>query len=154
MTSVATVRMGQSEDRGLILEMRRRFYADQSDKGLLDVPLDLEEFLVKTTDAALNQRRSGLFLAWRDDAPAGYVLVNHKFTPTTRKPNLWSIEELFIEPGHRGARVGEALTNEAVRYFKGNKADRIQLRVLQANDEGHRFWQKHGFRPTLTLYEL
>jgi ribosomal protein S18 acetylase RimI-like enzyme len=148
------VRIADIQDRGLILDMRQRFYSDQLEKGLLDVPLNLGDFISKTTDAALSLRRAAVFLAWNAGSAAGYLLVNHKFTPTTQRPNVWTIEELFIERDHRGTGAGEALTKEAVAYFKSNNADRIQLRVLEENSEGRRFWLKQGFKPTLTLYEL
>ena len=50
--------------------------------------------------------------------------------------------------------MAEALFAAALADFREHAADRIQLRVLQSNLEGQRFWQKIGFRPNLIVYEL
>ena len=50
---------------------------------------------------------------------------------------IWDMAEFFVLRGYRGRGVGTAMAHEVWRRFPGP----WEIRVMQANDAAHRFWE-------------
>lgn len=57
------------------------------------------------------------------------------------------IESLFVEPGHRGMRVGESLVRRAVDWMKASGAETMVVLTVYGNDGVLPFYARQGFRP-------
>lgn len=151
---MSLVRLAEESDYDRIVEARMRFFDDQIDKGLLDIPLDLPDYLHRTTLAAIAQKRSAILVAESRFPPMSYSLLANKFVPNQRNPNVWAVEEFYVAPSARGVGAGRVLATASIEFMRAKNAERIQLRVLNQNGEGHAFWHRVGFRPALSIYEL
>jgi ribosomal protein S18 acetylase RimI-like enzyme len=72
-------------------------------------------------------------------------------TPKTGAPQVFKdiksgyIADLFVLPEHRKNKVGSALVNASLEWFKANGCETVFLQVLEANQTGMAFWEGQGF---------
>jgi ribosomal protein S18 acetylase RimI-like enzyme len=129
------------------------FWSDQIAKGSIDHP-DVEPArLLADTDKLIERARTFVLLATDRDKPAGYILGQMKILPGIAGSPVSSIEELFVGPAYRHASVAQNLTETVIAELLAAGARRIQLRVLEDNDEGRTFWRRIGFSPSVIIYE-
>lgn len=144
----------RAEDADDVWAMRRSFFEDQIAKGLIDRPASLGPELRAATEKIIANKRSALLLARIGGAPAGYCYAIAKSVPATPPQKIASVEEFYVDPGFRKRGVSHALFQATREEFAALGADRVQLRVLSGNAEGHGFWASVGFEPAVTIYEL
>jgi ribosomal protein S18 acetylase RimI-like enzyme len=58
------------------------------------------------------------------------------------------IDEFGVTEQARGNKIGEALLDELILWFKENGAERVELKVDAFNTGGIQFWSKQGFLNT------
>lgn len=58
------------------------------------------------------------------------------------------ILRVYVDPGHRGERIGSALLESLRESLHEEGADRIQAMVLAENDVGNQFYRQAGFEKT------
>jgi ribosomal protein S18 acetylase RimI-like enzyme len=146
-----SIRPALPADTAALTDLREAFWRDQIAKGTLDSP-DLAPARLPTDTAKLIERaRTVLLVAARGDAVGGYLYAQIKLVPGTTP--VGSIEEIFVNPQSRRANFARTLVERAIAELRVIGAGRIQLRVLQDNAEGRRFWQRLGFGPSVTIYE-
>ena len=62
------------------------------------------------------------------------------------------IKGLYVDTSYRRQGVGKQLVNAAMDWFKDNQCKRVQLEVLQENEEVQAFYRKHwNFEPRWTV---
>ncbi len=64
------------------------------------------------------------------------------------------IESVHVHPDHRGAGVGSALLDEAVRRARALGCYRIQLTSNTARPDAHRFYERFGLAPTHVGFKM
>lgn len=57
---------------------------------------------------------------------------------------------LLLDPARRGQGLGAVFLGHLVGLARRRGAPRLLLAVLDANPRGRAFWERHGFRVTLT----
>ncbi|HUG63039.1 MAG TPA: GNAT family N-acetyltransferase [Methylomirabilota bacterium] len=57
------------------------------------------------------------------------------------------VVDLFVEPGYRGARLGERLIIAAARVSREAGGVFVKLEVVAGNDHAKRFYRRLGFAP-------
>ena len=149
-----SVRAPTEDDVATLLTLRARFFEDQFTKGQRERAEDHKEWLQDSTAKLLKNKRATLFLIESDQGPVGYGYGSTRVTPKMENPVVSSVEEFMIEQYARGKAAGTLLFEAMRADFISRGADRIQLRVLSQNEEGHGFWAALGFEPYLTTYEL
>jgi GNAT superfamily N-acetyltransferase len=104
---------------------------------------------VTATEAGL---REGLFgpravaevlLAYWADEPASFALYFHNFSTFLGKPGIY-LEDLFVEPTHRGRGIGKALLIRVAQIACERNCGRLQWAVLDWNRPAIDFYQSLG----------
>lgn len=81
-----------------------------------------------------------------DAEPAGFALFYRSYSTWLGQPLIF-LEDLFVEPAHRGAGAGIALFKELARVAAERGYSRIEWRVLDWNAPAQRFYQSAGAAP-------
>ncbi len=90
-------------------------------------------------------QRGLIFAARLDGKIIG--MVNLLFTISTAEgePVCW-LEDMVVQPDHRGTGLGGRLLEHVIQYAKKNGFARITLLTDQTNRNAIRFYQRHEFR--------
>lgn len=59
---------------------------------------------------------------------------------------LGVIEDCFVNFGSRRQGIGTSLLDRAMTWFHEKGMERVELAALANNEDGEKFWVKHGFR--------
>ncbi len=81
-----------------------------------------------------------------DGAPAGFALFFHNFSTFLGRPGLY-LEDLFVDPAHRGAGIGRALLAHLARLAVERECGRLEWWVLDWNEPAIRFYRSLGAVP-------
>jgi GNAT superfamily N-acetyltransferase len=82
-------------------------------------------------------------VAERDGRAVGFALFFTTFSTFLCKPGLY-LEDLFVEPAHRGAGIGKALLRELAALARTRGCGRLEWRVLDWNEPSIRFYESLG----------
>ncbi len=92
-------------------------------------------------------------LAEIDGKSIGLALFYYTFNTFKARPNIF-LEDLFVEPGHRGGGIGFALMRHLARRAVAENCRRIEWRVLNWNQPAIDFYQRIGARPIESWHTL
>jgi GNAT superfamily N-acetyltransferase len=82
-------------------------------------------------------------VAERGGRPVGFALYFTTFSTFLCKPGLY-LEDLFVEPAHRGAGIGKALLARLAKLAAERGCGRLEWRVLDWNEPSIRFYESLG----------
>ena len=82
-------------------------------------------------------------VAERGGRPVGFALFFTTFSTFLCKPGLY-LEDLFVEPEHRGAGIGRALLRHLAALCVERGCGRFEWRVLDWNAPSIRFYESLG----------
>ena len=82
-------------------------------------------------------------IAERGGQAVGFALFFTTFSTFLCKPGLY-LEDLFVEPGHRGAGIGKALLRRLAALAVERRCGRFEWRVLDWNEPSIRFYESLG----------
>ena len=104
---------------------------------------------------ALQSRTHGaLFVAERDGRLVGYVCLFGRVDPEDPdeidRPHSY-IADLYVCPDVRRSGVGVRLLEKAEEFARGLGVGRIDLKVVAANREAHRFYCRHGYTDRIVV---
>ena len=99
-------------------------------------------------DAALfgPHPRARAMLAWHDTTPVGFALWYYSFSTFAGRPDLF-LEDIFVEPAHRGTGLGLALFRHLARTARVENCRRMEWRVLNWNQPSIDFYRRLGAQP-------
>ncbi|HXF80777.1 MAG TPA: GNAT family N-acetyltransferase [Usitatibacter sp.] len=83
------------------------------------------------------------FMALAGGRAVGFALFFTTFSTFLCKPGLY-LEDLFVEPGHRGAGIGKALLRRLAALAVERSCGRFEWRVLDWNTPSIRFYESLG----------
>ena len=94
-------------------------------------------------------------IAYLGDTPAGFALFFHIFSTFAGRPGIY-LEDLFVDPEHRGRGVGRALLSYLEGLARERGCDRLQWSVLKWNERAIDFYKSTGAvaRDDWTVYRL
>ena len=84
-------------------------------------------------------------LAERGGRAVGFALFFTTFSTFLCKPGLY-LEDLFVEPGHRGAGIGKALLGRLAALAVERGCGRFEWRVLDWNEPSIKFYESLAAR--------
>jgi len=108
----------------------------------------LEEQKVGTPEAL----RAALFgerpaceaiIAERHGRAVGFALFFTTFSTFLARPGIY-LEDVFVEPGHRGAGIGKAILRRLAALAVERGCGRFEWRVLDWNEPSIRFYESLG----------
>ena len=82
-------------------------------------------------------------IAEADARAVGFALFVTTFSTFLCKPGLY-LEDLFVEPAHRGAGIGKALLRRLAALAVERGCGRFEWRVLDWNEPSIRFYESLG----------
>jgi GNAT superfamily N-acetyltransferase len=82
-------------------------------------------------------------IAERGGRAVGFALYFATFSTFLCKPGLY-LEDLFVEPAHRGAGIGKALLQRLAAMVVERGGGRFEWRVLDWNEPSIRFYESLG----------
>jgi len=87
-----------------------------------------------------------VLLAEEDDAVVGFALFFHNYSTFLGKPGIY-LEDLFVEPEHRGQGHGKALLTALARLAVERNCGRLEWAVLDWNEPSIAFYRSLGAVP-------
>lgn len=82
-------------------------------------------------------------MAFRDDVPVGFALYFYNFSTFLGKRGIY-LEDLFVEPEHRGHGIGKALLQRLSSIAKDEDCARMEWSVLTWNQPSIDFYHRLG----------
>ena len=128
--------------------------ADCDDLHRLIVALAEYEKLTHLVEGSAEGLRTALFgarpsceavIAERHGRAVGFALYFTTFSTFLCRPGLY-LEDVFVEPEHRGAGIGKALLRHLARIAAERGCGRFEWRVLDWNTPSIRFYESLGAR--------
>jgi GNAT superfamily N-acetyltransferase len=107
------------------------------------------EHMAVGTEQALREQLFGprpaaeTLIAERGGRAVGFALYFTTFSTFLCKPGLY-LEDLFVEPAHRGAGIGKALLRRLAALARERDCGRLEWRVLDWNEPSIRFYESLG----------
>jgi GNAT superfamily N-acetyltransferase len=117
--------------------------------------------LVVATEEDIHQNVFGpnpvaeVLLAYWDNAPVGFALYFRNFSTFLGQPGIY-LEDLFVEPEHRGKGIGKALLIRLANIALERGYGRLEWAVLDWNTPSIDFYRSLGAVPLdeWTAYRL
>jgi GNAT superfamily N-acetyltransferase len=91
------------------------------------------------------QRYAEVIVAEADGQCVGFALFLHNYSTFLTAPGLY-LEDLFVEPAHRGRGVGSALLARVARIARERGCGRLEWAVLDWNEPAIGFYTERGAR--------
>ncbi len=131
----------RSEDTVLILEFIRKLaeYEKMLDR-VVATEDSLRQWLFGPSPAA-----EAVIARW-DGEPAGFALYYTTFSTFAGRPGIY-LEDLYVEPAHRGRGIGKALLAHLARIATNGGYARVEWAVLHWNEPAIGFYRSLGAVP-------
>jgi GNAT superfamily N-acetyltransferase len=89
------------------------------------------------------ERNAYALMAFADDAAVGFALYFYNFSTFLGKRGIY-LEDIFVEPEHRGRGIGSALLKRLARIAKEQDCGRMEWSVLTWNQPSIDFYHRLG----------
>ena len=131
----------EAEDAQTLLGL---FYEMADYEGLLDqlrcTEADLKRWI-------LDEKMLHMYLICEDGVPIGYVCWYYNFSSFLCKPGLY-LEDVYIQPAHRGKGYGRAALKMLARTAVGNDCERFEWVCLDWNEHALKVYESIGAKRT------
>lgn len=138
MPSVFAIRTATEDDVPRILYFIR---ALAEYERLADRVVATEERLRRTLFG--NPRFAEVIFAEEGGRPVGFALFFHNYSTFVGLPGIY-LEDLFVEPKHRGHGYGKALLRHIARLARERQCGRVEWAVLDWNEPSINFYRSLG----------
>jgi GNAT superfamily N-acetyltransferase len=129
------------QDVGVILGFIRKLAEYEKLSHQVTATVDL------LRDTLFGPRRvAEVLIAYLGNEPAGFALYFHNFSTFVGRPGIY-LEDLFVEPAHRGKGIGKALLIELAKIAKERNCGRFEWAVLDWNQPAIEFYRGLGAIP-------
>ena len=101
------------------------------------------------------RRYAETVIAYEHNEPVGFALFFHNFSTFVGKPGIY-LEDLFVDPEHRGKGYGKALLAHLAKLAQERNCGRLEWAVLNWNKPSIEFYESLGAKPMneWTVYRL
>jgi GNAT superfamily N-acetyltransferase len=134
----AAVRVARGADAPALVALLGRQLADHSVRPT-------EAALAEAVDGLLRHPARGrLLVAEREGAVVGVAALSFVWTLEHGGRSAW-LDELFVEPAHRGSGIGTALLDAAIRAARSAGARAIDLEIESGHERARALYERAGF---------
>jgi len=88
-------------------------------------------------------RNAHALIAFVDDAAVGFALYFYNFSTFLGKRGIY-LEDIYVEPEHRGRGIGSALLKRLAKIAKDENCGRMEWSVLTWNQPSIDFYHRLG----------
>ena len=92
------------------------------------------------------RRYAEVLLAEESGAVVGFALFFHSYSTFACKPCIY-LEDLFVEPEHRGKGYGKSLLTALAKLALERDCGRVEWSVLNWNEPAIQFYKSLGAKP-------
>jgi len=136
-----TIKSATENDVALILTFIRKLAEYEK---LSHEVVATEELLRETLFG--ERRVAEVVIAYLAGVPVGFALFFHNFSTFVGRPGIY-LEDLFVEPAHRGKGVGKALLAYVAKLAVERGCGRFEWAVLDWNTPAIDFYRSLGAVP-------
>ncbi len=150
MNEILEIKSATVEDVPLILSFIRKLAEYEK---MLDDVVATEDGL---REVLFGERRyAETIIAYEHNEPVGFALFFHNFSTFVGKPGIY-LEDLFVDPEHRGKGFGKALLAHLAKLAQERNCGRLEWAVLNWNQPSIEFYESLGAKPMngWTVYRL
>jgi GNAT superfamily N-acetyltransferase len=131
-----TLRPAQPQD----VETLHRFVVELAEAE--SFPGEVEAKPVDLADALFGPRPiAEAVVASLDDRPVGFAIFYPTYSTVLGRAGI-HLEDLYVEPEHRGAGIGQALLGHLARLAADRGCARLEWWVLRTNEHAIRFYER------------
>ena len=142
-------RFAERKDAALILQFIKDLaeYEHMADQ-VIATPELLDEWL-------FDRKKAEVIFAMEGDAEVGFALFFHNFSTFLGRAGIY-LEDLFVQPEHRGKGYGKGLLRELARIALERGCGRLEWACLNWNEPSIQFYLSLGAQPMdeWTVYRL
>ena len=139
------IEAGGTADAEVVADRWVELATDQLAHGSHLLPDENRE---RIRDSLLRHAVTGtLFVAREDDVVVGFVTCSVESGGYAQDVTRGLVENLYVAPDHRDARLGERLLERAEATLRERGCDVVALDVLAENEDARRFYERLGYTP-------
>jgi GNAT superfamily N-acetyltransferase len=131
-TRKATI--GDIKQLTALFDAYRVFYKKKSD-------INSAEFFLAER---MTKNESVIFVAEEENMLLGFVQLYPLFS-STRMKKFWLLNDLFVQPEHRGKSISLELIEEAKELCRNSGSCGMMLETAKSNDIGNSLYPRAGF---------
>jgi GNAT superfamily N-acetyltransferase len=99
------------------------------------------------------RRDSVIFFALADDEAAGFTQLYPSLSSVSMRP-IWILNDLFVDPAHRGQGVGRRLMDRSRDFARASGAIRIELTTEGINATAQSLYRAAGYARDDVFYKF
>ena len=134
------IRKANESDTPIIFDLIKKLAVYEKLEN--DVITSLEEL----RENIFSKNFAKVLIAEEDEKPVGFALYFYNFSTFVGKPGIY-LEDLFVEPEHRGKGYGKSLLIELSKIAKAENCGRFEWSVLDWNTPSIEFYKSLGAKP-------
>jgi GNAT superfamily N-acetyltransferase len=102
----------------------------------------------------IENNEAEIFIAWEGEVATGFVQLFPIFS-STRMARLWVLNDLFVDPAHRGKGISKLLIDRAKQLCRDSNACGMYLETGKSNDIGNQLYPATDFElmDSVNFYE-
>ena len=145
-----TVRRATVDDAALLASLAAATFSDTF--AVDNTPENMSRYVAGAFGEAIQRAeladaRNVVYIAERDGAPAGYVMLRDGPVPAcVDSPHAIEIARLYSTKRYIGAGIGSALMQMSIRHAAEAGKDVVWLAVWERNPRAIAFYERWGFR--------
>lgn len=147
------IRRGTLDDALLLSHVSTNTFLDTFRGTCTDEEIELfvqKHFNVDQTYAELQDANDFYFIAFADEAAAGYIRMKEEESdvPLIKKYKAIELKRIYVLKEYHSKKVGATLMKFALQFAAENKYEAVWLGVWEYNLRAQAFYKKWGFTDT------
>ncbi len=135
----ATIRAAGLDDIPVLIQMMREFYAESH------YSLDSTWATRSFSDLLSSELRGGVWIAFRDAQPAGYVVLTLKHSMEVGGLDGF-VDDFFVRSGHRRQGLGRSLLDALFHECANRNVLAVHVEVGSDNVAAQAIYREYGLR--------